>query len=133
MTNAHTVNRAGLRRFGLTIGAFVAALFGLLLPWIFARPFPAWPWVVAGAFTAVALAVPAALRLVYQWWMRLGAVLGWVNTRLILGLLFFVVFFPVGLLRRLFGKDSMARRLGDQESYRVPSTNRSPKHMERPF
>jgi hypothetical protein len=128
------LDRAGLRKFGLTTGGIVAALFGLLLPWIFDRSLPLWPWIVCGILAALAVAAPTALGPIYRGWMKIGNVLGWINTRIILALLFFVVLFPVGLLRRLFGRDPMHRKLdAHADSYRVPSTPQLPKNLERPF
>lgn len=37
--------------------------------------------------------------------------IGWVNTRLLLGIIFYLVFTPLGLLLRLFGKDMLNRKL----------------------
>ena len=50
------------------------------------------------------LAVPVLLWPVHKVWMSLAYVLGWVMTRVILSLLFFLGITPVGLLGRLFGK-----------------------------
>ena len=128
------LDRAGLRKFGLTTGGIVAVLFGLLLPWLFDRALPLWPWIVFGILALLAVAVPNALGPVYRGWMKVGNVLGWINTRIILGLVFFVIVFPVGLLRRLFGSDPMRRKLDAQaDSYRVPSTKQLPNKLERPF
>ena len=128
------LDRTGLRKFGLTTGGIIAVLFGLVLPWIFGRPLPGWPWIVFGVLAALALPVPNALGPIYRGWMRIGNVLGWINTRLILMLLFFVVLFPVGLVRRAFGSDPMRRKLDPNVgSYRVPSTKQPSKKLENPF
>jgi hypothetical protein len=61
-------------------------------------------------------------------------VLGWVNTRIILGLLFFVMFAPVALLFRLFGRDPLARRLDKSATtYRIASDKPPRERLERPF
>lgn len=122
-----------LRRFGLIAGAIVAVLFGALLPWLHSHPLPRWPWAVALALWIPALACSRALHAVYQAWMKIGAVLGFINTRLILGLFFYAVILPVGVLARLFGRDPMRRALDDSATYRIPSKASPPKHMERPF
>lgn len=66
--------------------------------------------------------------------MHIGHVLGAINTRIILGTLFFLVITPTGLLMLLLGKDPMARRF-DQEarSYRVPVDPGADAPMKRPF
>ena len=123
-----------LRKFGLTTGAIVAVLFGLLLPWAFSRGYPYWPWVLASMLWICALIMPATLKPVYAGWMKVGHVLGWINTRIILGLMFFTVFFVVGLILKVLGKDPMSRKIDKSlESYRVPSRVHAKNHVERPF
>lgn len=126
--------KAELRSFGLVFGGMVAFVFGLALPWLFGRPFPAWPWVAAAVLVMLALLLPAALRPVSAAWMVVGHWLGWVNTRIILGIVFYTVFFIAGQAMRLAGKDPMARKIDKMaKSYRVPSRPRPADHVERPF
>ena len=128
------LDKKGLRDFGLITGAIVAALFGLLLPWLFDHALPIWPWVLTGALWLPALLMPNALRPVYRVWMKVGHWLGWINTRIILGVMFYLMFLPMGLIMRALGKDPMERRLHTgAPSYRVPSKNPSKNHLERPF
>jgi hypothetical protein len=54
--------RRDLRSFGLSMGAVVAALFGLALPWLREHEFPVWPWILAAVLTAAATAAPLVLR-----------------------------------------------------------------------
>jgi hypothetical protein len=122
-----------LRSFGLVLGAMFAALFGVW-PLLRHRPSPSWPWILASLLWILALICPAALRYLHRGWTRLGLALGWVNTRIILTLLFAITIVPAGLMMRLFGRDRMARKLDpDCASYRVPSRQRPDKDMERPF
>ena len=124
-----------LRQFGLVMAAALVVVFGLALPWLFSRPLPTWPYAAAGALVALALAVPRALGPLHRVWMKVGHALGWVNTRIILSALFFVLVFPIGLLMRLFGKDTIMRsRDPNLESYRIASAPKAdPKSMEKPF
>ena len=124
----------GLRDFGLTTGAIVAVLFGLFFPWLLETAIPVWPWVVAGVLALWGLVAPASLRPVYRGWMRIGMRLGLITTPIVLGLVFYIVFAPVGFAFRVFGRDSMARRLDrSTESYRVDSRRSAPRDVERPF
>ncbi len=124
----------GLREFGLTTGAIVLVLFGGLLPWVFEFTYPVWPWVVGAVLGLWAVLAPATLKPVYRLWMRLGLLLSRVTTPLIMGLVFFVIILPAGLLMRLFGKDPMARGFDDEaSSYRVASRDAPKDHMEKPF
>jgi Kef-type K+ transport system membrane component KefB len=128
------LDRAGLRRFALTTAAIIAVLFGLVLPWLLDTGLPIWPWPLAAALALWGLLAPRSLRPVYRGWMRFGLLMSRVTTPLILGLVFFVLFVPTGLMMRLFGRDPMRRRLEPEaESYREPSRPISPHSFERPY
>ncbi|MGD2075889.1 MAG: SxtJ family membrane protein [Gammaproteobacteria bacterium] len=131
---AATLDRNGYRKFGLTTGAIVVLLFGLVIPWIFDLGYPAWPWILGGTLGLWALLAPGSLRPVYAGWMKFGQVMNWINTRVILGILFYGVFLPFGLVMRLFGRDPMHRRRDTAAStYRVKSDNHPKDNVERPF
>jgi len=123
-----------LRNFGLVTAGLVAGVFGLALPWLRHQEFHRWPWVLSGALILPALVWPPALRYVHWLWVRIGLVLGWINSRIILTILFFVVILPLGLLMRALGHDPVARKLDPQApTYRVSSRKRTRESMERPF
>jgi hypothetical protein len=42
-----------------------------------------------------------ALRLLYRGWLLIGTVLGWINTRILLFLVFFLLLTPLAFVRRL--------------------------------
>jgi hypothetical protein len=124
----------GLRRFGLTTGGLFVGLFGLTVPWCAGYRYPLWPWILGAILGGWALIAPKTLRPVYRGWMRVGLLLNRVTTPIILGIVYFLVFMPIALLMRLFGRDSLARRFDRRAtSYRVTSVKRPPTHMERPF
>jgi len=128
------LDKQELRKFGLVTGAIVAVLFGMLLPWLFNHVWPTWPWVVAVSLWAWAIFLPSTLEPVYHGWMKVGHVLGWINTRIILGVMFYTVFFLVGLIMKVIGNDPMSRKIDKTViSYRVASRPRNKDHVERPF
>ena len=123
-----------LRRFGLTVGIVVAGLFGAILPYLLSRTFPLWPWIVGAVLATWALIHPASLKLIYRGWMTVGHALGWVNSRVILGIAFLVIILPTAIVMRLTSRDPLARALErDRRTYRIPSSNPPKKHFERPF
>jgi hypothetical protein len=66
--------------------------------------------------------------------MRFGLVMSRITTPLILGLIYFALFVPVGAIMRLSGRDPMRRRIDPRaQTYRVPSRARSPDSLERPY
>lgn len=128
------LDKKGLREFGLVTGAIIAVLFGLLVPWLRGHSLLIWPWIVAGILWVWALLAPTTLNPVYQIWMRIGLALGWVNTRIILGVVFYALMMPMGLIMRLLKQDPMRRGFEvNLDSYRIVSTNRTRKSMEKPF
>jgi len=127
-------NRKQLREFGLVFAGGLVVMFGLVLPWLAGRPWPHWPWVAAAMFTTLALVYPPSLRPLNALWLKIGHVLGWINTRIILAVVFFVIFLPAGLLLRALHKDPMHRTIdASAASYRVPSKQAPNQQMERPF
>ncbi len=129
------LDRQGLREFGLLTGAICAGLFGFVLPLVFRHwPPPAWPWIVGVILAIWAIVLPKALNPVYQVWMRIGLVLGLINTRILLGAVFYVMMAPMGFFKRWFGSDAMQREISPSLStYRVNTKPRSRESMERPF
>ena len=52
---------------------------------------------------------PGLLRPLHRFWMKLGHVLGAINSRIILGVLFFVLFVPAAIVMKLMRRDALAR------------------------
>lgn len=123
-----------LRKFGFIFATGLVLIFGLFFPWLLEKASPSWPWIVAAVFAGSALIVPQILKPVFLLWMKIGHVLGWINTRIILGVVFFLLFAPVALLMRLFGNDPMHRQLdAAAKTYRINSEKLPRERMERPF
>ena len=128
------LDRKGLRNFALMFATIVGVLFGLILPWLMNRDWPWEPWVVAAAFFAWGLIAPSTVRWFYRLWMRFGFVMNAIVTRIVLGIVFYVVILLFGLVFRLRGKDLLHCKWEDQlQSYRVKSSVVNPIDMEKPF
>ena len=134
-THIPALDNMGLRKFGITTGIIVVILFAVFFPWVFdAVSMPVWPWIVAGLLWVPALLVPGSLQPVYATWMKIGHAIGWVNTRIILGLLFYIFVLPMGLVMRIFGKDPMARKYDKSAaSYRVKTVSEPKERLEKPY
>jgi hypothetical protein len=125
--------RKELRSFGLILAAgfFVIAT----LPVVFRHDAPG-PLAFYAAIVCalVAVFVPAVLRYVYPMWMMLGTILGWINSRIILTALFYVVVTPVRWMMRIAGNDPMNRKFDlAAQTYRVGRKPRDVSHMRHPF
>jgi Saxitoxin biosynthesis operon protein SxtJ len=127
------ITRKQLRSFGFTVGG-IFALIGFW-PVIVRSDDPRW-WAmaVAGCLLVPALVLPRSLFWIYRGWMALGHVLGFINTRIILGMIFYAVVTPIGIVRRLLGKDPMGRRLGTHlDTYRIVRKPRPPSHLTKQY
>ncbi len=123
-----------LRRFALTVGAAFLVLGGLSL-W---RGHTAAPLVLAGIGAALGLAglaIPARLGPLYRGWMRLGLFISKLTTPLLLGLVYFGLITPMGLLRRLAGRDPLRHRAGERGYWkaREPAPADRARTLERQF
>ena len=122
-----------LRGFGLIVGGIFLAIG--LYPVVSAAPPHAWAVIVAAVLGLPALAWPPFLLWPYRVWMVVGLALSWINTRLILGILFFLVLLPAGLIRRTFSGRKHFPLAPDAhaETYAVPSRKRDAKHFDFQF
>ena len=108
------------KSFGVTF----ACVFALLSAWQFYQNgMGIWPVLTtlsALGFLSAAFAAPTVLRPLNLLWLKFGLLLHRVINPLILGLLFFLVFTPMGLAMRLFGADLLRlRKEPAQSSYWV--------------
>lgn len=77
----------------------------------------------------------AAAIVFHRNWMRVAEALGYVNSRIILGITFFFLITPYGLVMRLFGRNVLRRRGPKQDSYWIPRAkpHQEPRQFERLF
>jgi hypothetical protein len=121
------------RNFGLMVGGIFAAI-GVWPLLVRGEGLRLWAVALGVLLIGPALVIPRSLGPVYRVWMILGHALGWVNTRIVLGLIFFGLITPMGLVRRLAGKDSMRRNYEKgSDTYRVLRNPRPGSHMLRQF
>jgi carbamoyltransferase len=122
-----------LRRFGFTMGIVLAIVAAVVL-----RRNANIALLIAGAaalFAILAQFAPSALAAVHRGWMMLAFILGWVMTRVILTLTFFLVLTPTGLLQRLAGKRAfdVAFRTGENTYWKPRATPPDRASYERQF
>lgn len=124
-----------LRNFGIIMALAIILFFGLLLPLIFKKPIGKniWPYAISVSFLLPALFVPVVLKPAYTIWMFVGSILGWINTRIILGLFFYFILAPIGIILKIFRNDPMKRSLNAKDSYLEKCPDKPKEHMERPY
>jgi hypothetical protein len=129
-----TVDRATARKTALVVAAVLSAFAA----WQLYRGRPTAAATVGGVASVLAVAgffIPPAARAFHRAWMGLAGVLGYVNSRILLGLVFYGMIAPTGVLMRATGHDPLDRRHGRRESYwtRRSRTRQSQEEFERAF
>ena len=95
-----------------SFGGLFVVVFAALATWTWARG-GSWyvAWAALAALTlVVTLAAPQRLTPLNRLWMRFAALLHRVVSPVVLGVMFFALVTPFGVIRRLAGRDPMARR-----------------------
>jgi hypothetical protein len=122
-----------LRQFGLIVGGIFSVIG--LWPMIVRNESPRfWSLVLGGTLVVLGLVVPQSLKQIHAGWMKIGHVLGTINTRIILGIIYYGLITPMGVVMRFMGKDAMHRVLvPDAATYRVVRAPRPRHHMRNQF
>jgi hypothetical protein len=104
--------RKEVRKFGITFSVLAIGL----ATFSFYKENPLWMVFLGGSvfFIITGLWSYPILKPVYIGWMTFAFALGWVNTRLILGIVFYLIFTPAGLVMRLLGKDPLGLQFDRQ-------------------
>ena len=128
--NLLNASRKQLKSFGLWVG-LVVAILGAWLLW----QGHSFIWLTVGLLLILlGWIVPRWLKPLYIPWMGLAIVLGFVMTRVLLTVLFFLVITPVGLIMRWTGRDPLNRKPDPSvTSYWTPKPPHADlkKHLER--
>ena len=122
-----------IRSFGFIFSFLIVLIFGALMPWLFNQPMPIWPWVVSATTALLAWLAPATLRPLHSLFVKLGTLLAFINTRILLFIIFFGLFLPVSIVMWLARRDILGRKPSTVDSYRKPSEPRPRDHFERPY
>lgn len=130
---SHAPNRKELRSFGLLVGGVFSA-FGIWPMVLYGEPPRVWAIVGGGLLIFLGVLLPGALAPVHRGWMWIGHVLGWINTRILLGVVFYGLVTPIGIVFRLMGKDTMRQAFSEiSPTYRVNRQPRPRSHMKYQF
>jgi Saxitoxin biosynthesis operon protein SxtJ len=93
-----------------------------------------WAMILGGLLIVLGGIVPQSLTQVHRGWMQVGHVLGSINTKIILGIVYYGLITPMGFVMRLMGKDPMHRALvKEATTYRVVRAPRPRQHMRNQF
>ena len=119
------------RRFAFPVGTAFLVLAGILWWRDHATPM----WITGGlgaALYAAGLTAPAQLGPVYRAWMKLAHLISKVTTPVFMGVVYFVVFAPAGLIMRAVGKRPIVHQPEGGSYWRAPSRTEN-KDLRRQF
>ena len=132
-----------LRNFGLLLGGFVYGIFGILWPMISngfsalvqsPELIPRWPWLLGALIQIWALTHPGSLTTLQKRWLMFAKSVAWINERIIMLFLFYLIILPIALILRIVGRDSLQRKIEKKAgSYRAEVKPRPPNHMKNPY
>jgi hypothetical protein len=113
------ISKKSLRNFGLLVGG----IFFLLGLWIYYRsqsPLGIVFIVIGALLLLFGLVSPNSLSQVYKIWMGLAFALGWIVSRALLIILFYIGITTIGFIAGLFGKKFLDIKYNDnKETYWV--------------
>ena len=124
-----------LRQFAAMVLAFFGVVGGVILYRGGSLTIPTVIWGVSGTVGVLGLIAPRAIKYIYVGWICAAFPIGWTISHLLLGVIFYGVITPIGLIMRLFGHDPMHRHFDPSvDTYwieRVPTEDQS--HYFRQF
>ena len=114
----NTISKRQLKDFGLLVGLGFPIIIGWIIPLFGGHSFRTWTLWVGCPLMILGLLAPNTLFYPYKVWMKIGLALGWINSRIILGLVFFLVLQPIALIMKFVGYDPLKTK----KSLRRPIT-----------
>ena len=103
------------RSFGIVF--FVVFLLITLYPLTYSQDIRVWSAIISIIFLVLGLLNSKILTPLNKLWFKFGIFLGKIISPLIMGIIFFLVVTPIGLIMRLFGKDVLNLNYNNSQSY----------------
>ena len=113
--NNINTRKKDIRSFGYTIG--IILLFISLILFYYNIELYMGFSIVALVFIILGILFPLSLKPIYLIWMIFAVLLGWLMTRIILTLLFYIILTPIGLVTKLLGEDFLSLKNKRDNSY----------------
>ena len=100
-----------LREFGIIFGIGFPFFIGWIFPLISNHSFKSWTLTIGFFSLILSILKPNSLLYPYKFWMSFGFLLGWVNSRIILGIIFIIVLQPIAFIMKIFGYDPLNKNI----------------------
>jgi hypothetical protein len=98
-----------IRSFAIIMAVALSILGGLLFWWDKTHGATVL-WSVGGAMLVLGMVLPVVLWPLERIWFYFAVALGWLNTRILLSVVFYLIITPTGWVMRLFRKDVLERQ-----------------------
>jgi len=122
------------KKFGLTMGV-ILTLFGLFLFWK-RNDYFAYVFLLAALFFISGVFLPSLLKPVFKVWMAFSVVMGYMMTRIIMVIIFYLIVTPTGFMASLTGKKFLDMKIDKSvNSYWIAKekTQKTPNDYEKQF
>ena len=113
-----SISKKQLREFGFLIGLGFPIIIGWLIPAITGHLFRLWTLLLGFPVLILAILKPSLLSYPYKIWIAIGIALGWINSKLILGLVYLIILQPIAIFMNIFGYDPLRKKKSNQLTYR---------------
>ena len=115
MAQTEDIKLGSNRSFGIVF--FIVFLLVSLYPLLNNEYIKIWSLIISLIFLALGLLNSKFLTPINKIWFKFGLFLGKLISPLIMGIIFFLIVTPIGLLMRILGKDLLNLKFNSKKSY----------------
>ena len=121
MNNNNNIKISSNRSFGIVF--FVVFIIISFYPLINNNDFKLWSLIISLIFLILGLLNSKILTPLNKIWFKFGLFLGKIISPIVMGVIFFLVVTPIGILMRLLKKDLLNLKMNDSKSYWIEKTD----------
>ncbi len=118
------------KSFGIVFSVFF--LIVAIYPILNANSIRVWAIIISSIFLILGLLNSKYLTPLNKIWMKFGLMLGKIVSPIVMGIVFFVVVTPTGIIMRLFGKDLLNLKKNNKKTYWIQKDNKN-NNMKKQF
>ena len=104
------ISKKQLREFAYIMALGFPLFVGIIIPLITGSYLKSWTLLVGILFFILGIFKPLFLLYPYKFWMRIGDFLGWINSGIILWIVYVLVLMPIAFIMRLFNYDPLKQK-----------------------
>ena len=119
------ISKKELKEFGYIIAFGFPLLIGIIIPLVTGHSLKLWTLFISIIFLILGIFKPRLLFYPYKLWMGIGDFLGFINSGIILWLVYIFVLIPIAFAMRLFGYDPLKQKTKNLKTFKEYKTNSS--------